>query len=184
MFLRIAAITLLLLSAPAIAVPRQNPGPILDAIKRFLSSEVANQNGTLELQINAADLRLSLPECTQLQVFIPPGSKPSGKTSVAVRCVGNESWIISLPVQIAITGYYLAVAHELEPGHVLCRGDLVVKEGDLAQLPPDILSFPEQALGKTVTARLAGGEPLQSHMMQEWDIAKQTLLFKTALREQ
>ena len=180
---RSITLILLLLSVSAFAAPRQNPGTILDAVKHFLSGEVAGSSGTVELQINAADLRLSLPECSQLEPFTPPGARLLGSTTVGVRCIGDLPWTIYLPVQIVVTGYYLAAAHPLEPGQTLSRDDLVVKEGDLTQLPSGILSVPAQAIGKVIVSKLADGEPLCMEMMQKLSIAQKPQPLKIALRE-
>jgi flagella basal body P-ring formation protein FlgA len=48
----------------------------------------------------------------------------------------------------------------------LAAADLALQDGDLTQLPAGILSDPQQAVGKTLAAALAPGQPLRQDMLR------------------
>ncbi len=179
MFPRSIIWVLLLLTTSVFAAARQNTGAILDTVKDFLRHEISGLPGTVELQINAADMRISLPDCAQLQAFIPDGAKLSGNTSVGVRCLGDSPWTIVLPVQIQVTGYYLVAAHPLAPGQILRKDDVVFREGDLTQLSPGILSVPAQAVGRATAISIASGEILHQDMMRTPQMLQSNQRLKT-----
>ena len=181
---RLIIFVLLLVSASAFAAARQDQGAILDAVKNFLRHEISGFPGTVELEINAADMRLSLPACAQLQAFIPDGARLTGNTSVGVRCLGESPWTIVLPVRIQVTGYYLAAAHQIERGRTLRQDDLVVKEGDLTQLPQGILSLPAQAIGKVMTISVATGDALHQGIVYMPETLQSRQQSRTVAREE
>ena len=166
MSLRSIAFALLLMSASAIAADRQDAVAIHQAVEEFLRSESAGMPGKVEWQISAVDPRLVLPDCAQLQPFTPPGSRPWGKTSIGVRCLGTTPWTIYLPVQIKVTGNYLVAARPLSQGQTLGQDDMTFRVGDLTQLPPGILVAPALAIGKVMANSIASGEPMRQDMMR------------------
>jgi flagellar basal body P-ring formation protein FlgA len=166
MSLRSVICASLLISASALAAPRQEANAILAVVKNFVLHANAGARGTVEMEVNAVDLRVSLPDCAELQAFRPDGASAAGDTSVGVRCLGASSWSIVLPVRILVTGYYLAAAHPIERGQLLQREDFVTREGDLTQLPADALNTALDAVGKVTTIRIASGDVIQSAMMR------------------
>lgn len=166
MFPRSIIWVLLLLTTSVFAAARQDTGAILDTVKNFLRHEISGLPGTVELQINAADMRISLADCAQLQAFIPDGASLTGDTSVGVRCLDGTPWIIVLHVHIQVTGYYLVAARPIAPGQTLRKDDLVIMEGDLARLPADVLNAPAQAIGKVTATSIASGAALHPDMMR------------------
>ncbi len=166
MSLRSITCVLFFVSVSVAAAPRQEANALLAAVKNFVLHSNAGARGTIEMEVNAVDLRLSLPDCAELQAFRPDGAGLTGSTSVGVRCVGATSWTVVLPVRIQVTGYYFAAAHPIERGQVLRREDFVAREGDLTQLPPDALNTLVEVVGKVTAISIASGEALQPTMIR------------------
>ena len=166
MLLRISAFALLLASASLFAAERQDAGAIHQAVEAFLRQESAGLPGKVDVEVNAVDSRLSLPRCTQLQPFIPPGAKLWGRTSVGVRCLGANPWSIYLPVQIRVTGVYLAAARPIGQGQMLAADDVVASTGELTQMPLGVLVSPTQAIGRVMVNSIVGGQALRQDMLR------------------
>ena len=151
-------------STPASAVPRQNTGVILSAIQQFLVAVNGLQHGTVDLEVNPADLRLSLPACLDLQPFMPPGAPAWGKTTIGVKCSGDTPWTVLIPVNLRLTGTYLVAATHIDANQMLQRSDITVKEGDISEMPVDVLHEASQIIGKVAATTIDRNEVLREPM--------------------
>lgn len=156
---------LLVAAAPVWAAPRLDPSVIIATVESFVLHQSSGLQGTVELQVNAIDLRLSLPDCTQLQAFTPDGAPLSGNTSIGVRCLDASQWTVLLPVKVWVVGDYIVAAHTIEQGQTVRQEDLVYTEGDLTQLPRETVKIAAQAIGKVADIKIASGGILQQGML-------------------
>jgi flagella basal body P-ring formation protein FlgA len=143
--------------------------PALEAVENFVRGElVLRHSGRISVQAGPLDVRLRLPECTHYQAYLPNHQNVDrlvGNASVGLRCLTPAHWNIFVPVKIAIETDYLAAASALPAGRALQATDLVVRVGDLGGLPANVLTRPEQAIGKTLKAALAPGQPLRQELL-------------------
>jgi len=141
-------------------------GAIHKAVENFLRTQTAGLPGRVSYSVGTIDPRVVLPACPALEVFLPAGARLWGQTSVGVRCSGATPWNIYVTAEVRVVGNYLVTARPLSQGQVLAAADLALQAGDLTQLPGGILSDPQQAVGKTLTAALAPAQPLRQDMLR------------------
>ncbi|MDR2625755.1 MAG: flagellar basal body P-ring formation protein FlgA [Zoogloeaceae bacterium] len=143
--------------------------PALEAVENFVRGELAlRHSGRISVQAGPLDARLRLPECSSYQAYLPnnlDAGRLVGNASVGLRCLAPARWNIFVPVKISIETDYLAAANALPAGRALQATDLVVRVGDLGALPANVLTRPEQAIGKTLKTALSPGQPLRQELL-------------------
>jgi flagella basal body P-ring formation protein FlgA len=147
-------------------VQRQEQASIKKAVDDYLRVQTAGLPGTVSYSVGSIDNRVVLAACATPEVFLPSGSRLWGATSVGVRCAGAAPWSIYLNVDIKVVGEYVVTARPLTQGRALAPADVAVQSGDLTQLPAGILTDPQLAVGKTLTAALAAGQPLRQEFLR------------------
>lgn len=134
------------------------------AVEDLVRQQTAGLPGKVSFTVGAIDTRLNLPACHAPEAFVPPGARLWGNVSVGVRCSGNETWTIYVPVSVRILTGIVVAANGLVQGRSIELGDLAVQEADLGQLPGGIITEPRQAVGRIATISIAAGQPLR----QDW----------------
>lgn len=158
------------LSVPAVAsasMPtKQDLRVVQDTAASFLRTQSAGLPGQVEITLGQVDARTSLPACAALEPSLPPGSKAWGNTTVVVRCAVPNPWMVYVRATVKVIADYVVSAKPLTQGHVLTAEDLTTRSGDLSQLPPGIVTNPDQVFGRTLAARLPFGSPLRRDMLR------------------
>lgn len=162
---RATLLVLLLLLGMAVHAQQQG-GPVEEAVRHFLARETQGLPGEVDVGVGALDARNRLPECVQLEPFLPAGVRAWGQISVGVRCLAPVAWTIYVPARVEVRGEYLVTARPLRPGQILGPADLERRSGDLTQLGSRALTEIEQALGQHVRFAVAAGQPLRSDMLR------------------
>ena len=157
-----------LLSVPAVASAntKQDPRLIQDIVFNFLRTQSVGLPGQPEITLGAIDPRINLPACAALEPALPPGSRPWGNTTVIVRCTVPHQWTIYVRASVKVVANYVVSAKPLTQGHMLTAADLIVRNGDLTELPPGIVTDLNQALGRTLTGSIAFASPLRQDMLR------------------
>lgn len=152
---------------PTGAAAYQDPAPLKLAIEDFLREQTRGLPGRVSFSVGALDANNQLAPCTAFDVGLPKGARAWGRTSVAVRCLGGASWTQYVSVQIRVEGDYLVAARPLTGGQTIGEGDLGRQQGDLADLPPTILTDPGQAVGRSVAMPIAAGMPIRADLLRQ-----------------
>ena len=147
--------------------------PIQRAITDFLAVQVKNLPGQARYKIGPINAGALPAGCSNIAVTMDAGARQWGKTHVNVRCTEGSAWKLYVPVQINVAVDYLVSARPLSAGQLIGDGDIVRRQGDLADLPPGILTDPVQALGQTSTASLPADRPLRADMLRLPTVVKQ-----------
>jgi flagellar basal body P-ring formation protein FlgA len=134
--------------------------------ENYLRVHTVGLSGQVSYSIGAIDARTVLAPCAAPDVFLPAGARLWGPTSLGVRCVGDPPWTIYLTVHIRVMGEYAATARHLGQGQVLTAADITVRHGDLTQLPAGVINDAQAAVGKTLMAALAAGQPLRLDLLR------------------
>lgn len=132
-----------LLTLPAAAVAATPAGPGNDAgtrdsaeaARRFVAAHHPWQN--LETTITVDALADSSPflRCSQpAEAFLPTGQSISRRTSVGVRCAGQPSWTLYIPVSIQAFAPVLVLRHSLPPRAAISEADVEIAQRDIAGL--------------------------------------------------
>ena len=162
MLLRHLCLTLILFCATGLRAAETDI--VIDTAVRFARLQTQGLPGKVQLTVGKLDVS-RLPPCTAHEGFLPPGTRLSGRTHVGVRCLGPNVWSVLVPVQIAISGNYVATARPLAAGQTVAAADLRVISGDLVALPTGIITDPQAAIGKTLRNSLGTGQPLRSDQL-------------------
>lgn len=154
---------------PAQTLPAQAQQPhstIRAAIEEYLRVQTNGLPGKATVSAGQIDSRLALAACGAMEVFSPPGSRLWGNSSVGVRCGAPTPWTIYVSVSVRVTGPYVTLARPLPSGEVLSQGDLTMTQGDLTQMPAGVVTDLAQAVGKTLAAPGAAGQPLRADLLR------------------
>jgi flagella basal body P-ring formation protein FlgA len=163
----------LLVAASASLWARQEPAPVRQAVERFLSSQTAGLPGDVTLAVDDIDPANHLVACTALDVSLPAGARAWGRTHVNVRCLAPEPWSLFVAARVRVVGDYLVAARPLRQGQTIEPGDLGRMRGDLAELPPGILTDRELAVGRTALISVIAGHPLRTDMLRQPLVVRQ-----------
>lgn len=153
-------------AASAPVNPRQDPRLIQEAVMNFLHAQSASLPGEVEITPGIIDTRVNLPACAALEATLPPGNRPWGNTAVAVHCASPQQWTIYVRATVKVVADYVVSTRPMRQGQVLTAADLTTQRGDLAQLPPGIITDFNRAIGSTLTGSLPFGSPLRQDILR------------------
>lgn len=149
-----------------VATPKQDLSAVRAKIDEFLVRQTEGYPGKASISVGAIDNNLKLAPCPNIEVFLPPGSRAWGKTSVGVRCQAPTVWTIYVQAKVGVTAKYLVASGPLAQGHVVVSQDLMYENGDLTQLPAGVFTDPDQATGRIVHVSLNAGTVLREEMLK------------------
>jgi len=148
------------------APSHQDLAMVQHAVKQYLQIQTAGLPGQTTFTAGPIDAHLALGSCAAPEVFLPPGARLWGNSTVGVRCAGERPWTIFVPVQVHVVGEYLVTARPLSPGTPIAAADLAPRTADLTTLPAGIVTDAAQAVGKTPMAGLAAGQAVRADMLR------------------
>jgi len=145
---------------------KQDLAAIRTRITEFLVTQTIGYPGQVTVNAGAIDPNLKLAACPDAQVFLPPGSRAWGKTSVGVRCNAPGVWTIYVQATVSVKAQYLVAAAPLAQGRIVTSQDLIFESGDLTQLPAGVFTDPAQAIGRSVSISMTAGTVLRQEMLK------------------
>jgi flagella basal body P-ring formation protein FlgA len=141
-------------------------------------AQPAAQGLRVDVRVGRLDPRLKLAPCTDVQPYLPAGTRLWGATRIGLRCVdGAVRWNVFLPLTVAVYGPALVATGPLAAGATLAASDLQLAEVDLAARPDTALARSELALGRTLARPLAAGQALRAGDLRarQWFAAGDTV---------
>ncbi|MCH8619026.1 flagellar basal body P-ring formation chaperone FlgA [Undibacterium sp. TS12] len=139
----------------------------------FLTLQASGQSGQVQVSVGEVDKRLNLQACENPSPSLPPGSKPWGKVTVAIRCTVPTPWMIYLQANVQVTAEYYVAANSLAQGQILTMADLSKVKGDISKLPAGVITSPEQAIGKTIQVSIPSGSVLRTDALKSPAVIQQ-----------
>ncbi|MFL6659866.1 MAG: flagellar basal body P-ring formation chaperone FlgA [Massilia sp.] len=139
----------------------------------YLTTQSAGLPGKVSTTVGALDARMVLAPCAAPQAFQQPGARAWGKTTVGIRCGAPTPWTVYIQAQVSVQTEYVAAGVPLVQGQAIEAGQLVMLNGDLANLPNGVLTDMSQALGRTSTMSLAAGAPLRADLLRSKPVVQQ-----------
>ncbi len=136
---------------------RQSIEVIKATAEIFLNSynDIRDHSNT-QVIIGNIDARLTLTACdTQLDAFLPSGSRVQGKTTVGIRCLSPRPWTLYVPATITTFSQILIANTPLRRGHIVAAGDISVQTRDASQLNNAYLTDTDDVIGKVLKKNLA-----------------------------
>lgn len=153
-----------LLPAAAHAAGLQDPAAVQAQAERFLRTQSAGLPGRVTIQVQPP--RAALPACAALDAFQAPGVRSIGKTTVGVRCMVPQRWTVYLVAQVSAMGQYVVARGPLRARQEISADDLLLREGDLGNLPADVATDPEALVGFRAVSAIAAGAPLRAGLLR------------------
>jgi flagella basal body P-ring formation protein FlgA len=166
LLLPVAGLLVLSFASHAQHQQTQSPAAVHRAIEDFLRAQTSSYGNRATFTVGSIDPRLSVPACATMDVFVPPGGRLWGNSSVAVRCAAPAPWTLYVSVAVRISGTYVAAARALTAGQTLSSSDVTAVQGDLTQSAAPLVSDISDALGKTLSAPVAAGQPLRADALR------------------
>lgn len=173
MLLAMLALVNTAFAANANIYAKQDVAVLKEKIESYLTTQTVGYPGVVSVTVAAIDSNINLAACVSPEVFLPAGSRAWGKTTVGVRCSAPTSWTIYAQAKVSVKAQYLAAALPLAQGHVMTEQDIVVQEGDLAQLPSGVLTSPSEVVGRTVSMSMIAGSVLRQDMLKQVPVVQQ-----------
>lgn len=164
-FIRVAT-TLAALLLASVVHAQQPSEPVTAAARHLLEQESTGLPGQVVVSVEPMQSANQLPECTQLEPFLPAGTRAWGQINIGVRCLAPVAWTVFLPAKVAVMNDYLVTARPIRAGQIVAADDLTHEHGDLTTLPSNILTDPSQAVGYHTRYAIASGNPLRTTMLR------------------
>ncbi|WP_296949217.1 flagellar basal body P-ring formation chaperone FlgA [uncultured Massilia sp.] len=177
----------LLASAPAYAQvapaagARQNLNALKGVVEQFLQVQAAGLPGQVSVKVGAIDPRTALAACPAPEAFLQPGARAWGKTTVGIRCTAPSNWTLFVQAQVSVQADYVTAALPLAQGQPIEPGQLALVKGDIAAMPPGIITDMGQAVGRTPTVSLAAGTPLRADTLKSRPVVQQNQAVRLVL---
>lgn len=165
--LRLALMFVLATAGPRLAwAQEQDLVELQRTAEAYARSQTANLPGQVEVTVAPLDPRTRLARCDSLQPFLTPGAKLWGTGNLGLRCLKPQSWTVYLPVTVKVTGEVVVTAGPVRRGQILTPEDVRLERAELTQLPGDVLTDVQAAVGKTANAAFPAGFPLREDMLR------------------
>ena len=154
-------------TAPAAAPAGIDPA-FAEQLQRLAtdSAQAVLADGTppvrIAVELGQLDPRLQLAPCTQIQPYLPAGTRPLGRTRIGLRCVdGQARWNVFLPVTVKLLAQAVVTTAPLPMGTVLQASHFTLGEVDLAERADPAFTVTTAVLGRTLARPLAAGDTLR-----------------------
>ena len=158
----------------AAAPPLQDGAEIRRNVEGFLTQHIQTLPGTSTFSISKIEANSGRAACSRLQSGLAPNARAYGKTTVLVQCSeGQEgiNWRVYVPVQIDVQTHYFASSRSLAQGQALTDSDLTQLNGNLADLPGNVVTDSAAAIGRVAAVPIAAGQALRADLLrQAWVI--------------
>ena len=130
----------------------------------FLKIQTLSYPGEVTVSLVPLDRQLKLAHCQDMEAAIPNGSRPWGKTSVAIKCGSIDSvskWTLYVQANVAVFADYVVAAEPLSQGQMINSKQIMLQNGDITRLPSGVYTAISQVIGSTAKMSLTAGAVLR-----------------------
>lgn len=128
---------------------------VLDQLDIPLDAQADVKAGTI-------DERLPLTRCEDaLTISLPARMEIRRNTTVYLKCEGDKSWDLYLPVRVSIQKPYVTVAVPVAKGDILSEPMLTLAYQDQTLIRGDYLTDPTDLIGVRSKRELKPGQPIR-----------------------
>lgn len=173
MNMKLSVLLLALTAGAAAAPPPEDAARLRQMATSHLAQLTAGMPGEISIEADLPKSAAKLPRCETPEAFIPEGSRLAGNVTVGIRCHAPSNWTIYVRATISVMTTYMVAATQLQPGQTLTTDVLETRRGDLAKLAQDVITQPEQAIGKVMTTGLVADTPIRSGMLRAPQVVSQ-----------
>ena len=138
------------------------------------TTTTASQQYAGKYRAGQAGNTLYLPQCRQLEAYLPADSRLAGKTRIGVHCLQPIEWSIMVPVTISTNASVVVLVRPVRSGQEISADDLGMRQlGTGETAPAATLISADQAIGKVAVTTLGKGLALRSDMLRAPYIVQQ-----------
>lgn len=120
-----------------------------------------------EIRVGQLDSRLKLAPCTQVEPYLPPGTRLWGRSRIGLRCLdGQARWHVFLPITVQAWGPAWVLKRQVLPGATLTQEDAELAEMDWAASVSPVLADQRQWVGQQAARGLLPGQALRENMVR------------------
>ena len=128
---------------------------VLDQLDIPLDAQADVKAGTI-------DERLPLTRCEDaLTISLPARMEIRRNTTVYLKCEGEKSWDLYLPVRVSIQKPYVTVTVPVAKGDILSEPMLTLAYQDQTLIRGDYLTDPTALIGVRIKRELKPGQPIR-----------------------
>lgn len=115
-----------------------------------------------DVKASTIDERLPLTRCEDaLTISLPARMEIRRNTTVYLKCEGDKSWDLYLPVRVSIQKPYVTVAVPVAKGDILSEPMLTLAYQDQTLIRGDYLTDPTALIGVRSKRELKPGQPIR-----------------------
>ncbi len=115
-----------------------------------------------DVKASTIDERLPLTRCEDaLTISLPARMEIRRNTTVYLKCEGEKSWDLYLPVRVSIQKPYVTVAVPVAKGDILSEPMLTLAYQDQTLIRGDYLTDPTALIGVRSKRELKPGQPIR-----------------------
>ncbi len=115
-----------------------------------------------DVKAGTIDERLPLTRCEDaLTISLPARMEIRRNTTVYLKCEGDKSWDLYLPVRVSIQKPYVSVAVPVAKGDILSEPMLTLAYQDQTLIRGDYLTDPTALIGVRSKRELKPGQPIR-----------------------
>lgn len=181
MWFRVLVLSVSVLCSAAVSA-RQEPISVRRAVETYLQTQTKGLPGRVSVVVGDFDPNNQLTPCSALEAGLPPGSRPWGRVHVQVRCLDDPGWSVYVSAQVKVFADYVVAASPIVQGQVIAQAHLAYRQGDLAILPPGVITDPGEALGRVSMHSIAAGQLLRSDMLKQPAAVQQNQMVRVVSR--
>jgi flagella basal body P-ring formation protein FlgA len=141
----------------------QDHESIRQAAKSYAAKLTAasDKGQTTSIEVGTLDSRLRLARCSKpLEAFDSPNTRNHGRTTVGVKCNGEKSWKLYIPVNIQVTKSVVTIKNSVTKNSILQASNLVLADRDISTLHRGYFTSRQELVGKHVTNNIKAGTVL------------------------
>lgn len=157
-------VCLFLHCAAAGAAAQHDHALLRKAVDAFVQQQTAGLPGKVAYTVDEIDPRIVLRACSNIETFLPAGSKLIGRASIGVRCLETNGWSILVPVQIRISRDLLISARPLMTGQLMHEEDIARQTTETTQSGG--ITDAGLVIGKVLRYSLSAGTLLREDMLR------------------
>ena len=142
------------------------------AIDDYMIQQIKGLPGKASYTIGAIDSAHLSDTCSGYDLSQGGAPRPWGAIQLQVRCRGG-SWSLWVQVKVRVVADYLVTLRPIVAGQKISEADIGLQNGDLTDLPQNILMDMSQALGHVANASLPAGRPLRADLIKQATVIQQ-----------
>ena len=159
-------------AAPAHAAAYTKVDTIRAAARQFIVAhfekpDVEGISDDIKITVKSLDPRLRLAACdSELEVYMAPGTRLVGHSTVGVRCDSPQAWSLFVPVYIEQLVPVVTLKRGLKRGETLAADNLLVKKRAVTAIPASYLKTGAALIDQIASRDIVAGVVLTRHMFK------------------